>query len=233
VTTASHGSVTFRSSLHDDRAVVAAWVSACLDGTTVVDELEPDASDVALLIVDVAPVTDRRPDRDLPVRIRLTYCIVPPATVDGAAMVVDLLVASLEAADMDVVDAEVPVEWWQARGLVPRPVVRVQTVLVLDRPETERAQRVIEPLVVEIAPSGALRGTVLDDHGLPLAGAVVRLVATGARCETDRKGAFALASVGLERRHDITVAARGTTFAGSIPAGAPRDIHVHCTPASE
>ena len=233
MTTVSHEPATFRSSLQEDRAVVAAWVSDRLDGAEVVEELEPDSTGVALVVDDVAPVDDRRPDRDLPIRIRVSYVVVPPASVDGAGMAVVLLVAGREASDLEVGEGAVPVGWWQARGVMPRPAVRIQTTLVVERPEIDRARRVVQPLVVEIAPSGTLRGFVLDDEGAPLAGAVVRLVATGARCETDRKGAFSIASVGVERRHDITVVARGTTFAGSIPAGSPRDVHVHCTPASE
>lgn len=221
----------FRSSLGEDHAVVAGWVSSCLDGIAVADE--PDSSGdggLSLLVEDVAPVEDRRPDRDLPVRVRVTYCVVPPVGIDGAAMAVRLLVAAREAIDIDVVDEPLTPGWWQARDLLPRPALRLRTMLVVERPEIERAQRVIEPLVVEIAPSGPLRGVVVDEHGLALPGAAVRLLATGALSETDRRGAFSFSSVGLERDHHLTVTARGATFAGTIPAGAPRDLHIHCTP---
>lgn len=221
----------FRNDLVDDHAVVSAWVSATLGDVSVADALA-DGTDgtVALVVDEVVPVEDRRPDRDLPIRLAISYSVVPPAGMEGAAMVARLLVAAREAADLEVVD-EVPTpEWWLARATPPRPVVRLRTVVVIQRLDADRAQRVTEPLVVEIVPSGALRGTVVDDHGRVLAGAVVRLVATGARCETDRHGTFTIPAVGLERRHDITVAARGVTYAGSIPAGAPRDVEIRCTP---
>jgi hypothetical protein len=222
----------FRSGLEEDRAVVAAWVSSCLDDVDVGDAIDGDGDDVVLLVEEVAPVEDRRPDRELPVRIRVTYVVVPPPGTGGAAQAVRVLVAAREVVDIEVLDESPTSDWWLARGLVPRPVVRLRTLLVIERPEVELARRVTEPLVVEISPSGPLRGVVVDETGRPLAGATVRLLSTGALCDTDRRGAFEFASVGLARLHHITVVARGTTYAGTVPAGAPRDLQIHCTPES-
>jgi len=220
----------FRSSLAEDRAVVAEWVSSCLDDAAVSDDV--DGTGVALLVEEVVPVEDRRPDRDLPVRIRVTYVMVPPAGIDGAAMAVRVLVAAREVLDIETLADSPTTDWWLAHGLVPRPVVRLRTLLVIERSDVELARRVTEPLVVEISPSGPLRGVVVDENGRPLIGAAVRLLSTGALCDSDRRGAFEFASVGVARLHHITVVAHGTTYAGTVPAGAPRDIQIHCTPDS-
>src|SRR5687768_15731755 len=75
--------VAFRSSVGSDRVALENWLGEVLGGVPVASHLTVDFSElpadggVDLVLVDLAPVEDRRPDRDLPTRLHVTYLVAP------------------------------------------------------------------------------------------------------------------------------------------------------------
>ncbi|MGH9249392.1 MAG: carboxypeptidase-like regulatory domain-containing protein [Acidimicrobiales bacterium] len=232
--------VAFRSSVGSDRVALENWLGQLLGDVPVASNLTVDPSElpadggVDLVLVDLAPVEDRRPDRDLPTRLHVTY-LVAPAHEDplaSAERLAAILAAAREQTLFELVEEPLRVEWWLAMSIAPRPCARIRTMLVIERAEIERAKWVSEPLVVHVAGVAPLSGTAVDHDGRPLRGAVVRLASTGHRSETDHTGRFAFPAVVADRPLDLTVTARGTSYSGVIPAGASGHLLVTCTPES-
>lgn len=228
----------FRSSVGSDRIALESWLTELLGDLPVASHLTVDSSELPpdggldLVLLDVAPVEDRRPDRDLPTRLHVTYLLAPAHDDPLAAgeRLAAILVAAREQTLFELVGEPLRVEWWLATGVAPRPCALLRTMIVIERSEIERARWVTDPLVVHVAGVAPLSGLAVDHDGRPLRGAVVRLATTGHRSETDRTGRFAFPAVVADRRLDLTVTARGTSYSGVIPAGASGHLLVTCTP---
>ena len=107
-----------------------------------------------------------------------------------------------------------------ADGRIAVPLAPGTYVVLAQAPNHEAARRTItlradEPgnrARITLAPAPRVRGTVVDEHGAPVAGALVSLggaydpTARVARVRTEADGSFALP---IRRGQDVTVSARG------------------------
>lgn len=225
------------TSATEDYADVATWIRSIIPDVEINSTLSTEPNDAAepsvdLVVVEVTPVADQRTDRKLPTRLDVTYLAAPVAAgpTDAADMVIDLIAACREQVHCSVASGRMADSWWAASNRTPRPHVVLNTLLVLAPPVDNRTgPPVLEPLRVVVGAAAGLSGFVVRE-GRPLRSAVVRLIATGDRTETDRRGYFAFPNVPNNHPAPITIRSNGTTFSGVVPAGATTDVRIECTP---
>lgn len=109
-------------------------------------------------------------------------------------MLEELLFAAMENPDFEIDAQPVPLEFWRAFAVPPRPSFTLRVPLRIDR-EEPRAKRVQMPIVVDTAPLAPLDGLVLGPRDIPLSGAVVEVPALRLVTRTDFKGRFHFAGI--------------------------------------
>lgn len=195
------------------------WLRLALPGATVAWG-SPDGEDGPGLVVtldDVRGVTDLRVDRDLPLRLDLTYVLAPTGDPTAVAAALAAIVAAVRNHASYQLD-EVPDEtWWVASGQPRRPVARLRTRLVVElEPEPEAPP--VRERRVEITQPGTVRGTVTRG-GQPLGGVEIGLLDRVERTRTDRGGRFVLRGVDRSHPVQVVVASGRSRFTATIPPG--------------
>jgi Carboxypeptidase regulatory-like domain len=186
-----------------------------------------------LLAIEPAHKLANDPHRPAPVVLRLRYVVAAHGPSDAAALeLIDrLLVASVDTplpADLEVDFAPVPIDVWQALGVRPRPAVTVR-VMARYAPATPEVPVVRQPLKVIGAGVRMLRGTVVGNGDVPLAGAEVVVAATNATTRTSDRGAFEFAGVpdSLDPVR-LAVRTKGRTFTADVRPDGGEPVVVHC-----
>jgi Carboxypeptidase regulatory-like domain len=235
--------------LSDADGRLRAWLAEAAGDTTVVpgtpadDDTRRDtgadrgAGDPALtaylLAIEPAPKLANDPHRPTPVVLRLRYVVAAQGPSDAAALeLIDrLLAASVDSplpADLEVDFAPVPIDVWQALGVRPRPAVTVR-VTARYAPAVPDVPVVREPLKVVGAGVRRLRGTVLGNDDVPLAGAEVVVAATQATTRTSASGTFEFASVpDTPDPVRLAVRTKGRTFTADVRPDDGQPVVVHC-----
>lgn len=148
-------------------------------------------------------------------RLRVRFLI----TSDGSAPTAPLLDRALliAAADphLDLVLDPIPAQTWIALHARPRVAVVVDVPVRVPRP-TPPVVRVRQPLRVNQAQIGTLRGRVVGPGEVPIPGAAVRAVDLGIATRTANDGQFALAGVPTDTPVRLLVSARGTRMSTQV-----------------
>lgn len=167
----------------------------------------------------------------------------PTATIDRAALTIDLLVTCVGGTPLDAaaatcglalsavaagtyaVDPDGPgLEAWTAIGRAPAPAFLLQLPV---RREISRPgpQLVREPLRVTYVTRRTVEGRVVVDDGTPLSNARVVLLPGGPETRSDHRGRFALqAPVGDDVTLRIHLSARGRSATISVASPASADL---------
>jgi hypothetical protein len=236
--------------LSDADGRLRAWLAEAAGDTTVASGLPEDDDETHrdtgagrgagesglttyLLAIEPAPKLSGDPHRPVPVVLRLRYVVAAHGPSDAAALdLIDrLLAASVDAplpADLEVDFAPVPIDVWQALDVRPRPAVTVR-VTARYAPPVPEVPVVRQPLEVIGAGVRRLRGTILGNGDVPLAGAEVVVAATQATTRTSDQGAFAFSSV-PDSLDPIRLAVRtkGRTFTADVRPDDGEPVVVHC-----
>lgn len=171
--------------------------------------------------------------RPAPVVVHLSYLVTARAGDERAALeLLDrVLAAALDAGlppDIDLDLSPLPVDAWQALGARPRPAVTVR-VLARHAPPRPDVGLVREPLRVVDAGLRPLRGRVLGNGDLPLAGVEVIVAGTQAVARTSVSGHFSFAAVpsGPDPIR-LAVRAKGRTFTLDVEPTGDEPVVMHC-----
>jgi hypothetical protein len=236
--------------LSDADGRLRAWLAEAAGDTTVVPGPPADDDDTRrdtgaergaggsglttyLLAIEPAPKLAGDPHRPVPVVLRLRYLVAAhgPSDAEALELIDRLLAASVDTplpADLEVDFAGVPIDVWQALGVRPRPAVTVR-VTARYAPPVPEVPVVREPLKVVGAGVRLLRGTVLGNGDVPLAGAEVVVAATQATTRTSDRGAFEFTSVpdSLDPVR-LAVRTKGRTFTADVRPDDGEPVVVHC-----
>jgi len=235
--------------LSDADGRLRAWLAAAAGDTTVASGLPEDddtdrgtgaqrgAGDTGLTtyLLAIEPARKMAPDphRPAPVVLRLRYVVAAHGSSDAEALdlIDQLLAASVDAplpTDLEVDFAPVPIDVWQALGVRPRPAVNV-LVTARYAPPVPEVPLVREPLKVVGGGLRLLRGRVVGNGDVPLAGAEVVVAATRATTRTSDQGAFEFSSVpdSLDPVR-LAVRTKGRTFTADVRPDDGEPVVVHC-----
>lgn len=212
-------------------ADLGAWLADVVAPAAV--SLDPpsatrEGTGVGLYLLALAPCPPLRGQFRSPRQAMLRYLVTAwdVAASGGHRLLELVLLAALERTDLEVELQPLDGATWLALGARPQASFVLAVPVHHPRPELV-APPVLHPVVVEPAPLGPLRGTLLGPGDVPLAGAEVVLAAPRRRCRSDDGGRFELLGVPLdERPHRLEVHARGRTYAVKTSNGGPSGTSV-------
>jgi len=228
----------------DDR--LRDWLGDLAGDVPVVAGLPPEAAPggggdtgsdpvLAMSLLAIEPATRLAGDahRPAPVVAYLRYLVTAHAGDERAALeLLDLvLTAAIDAGPVPGIDLDLdplPVDAWQALRARPRPALTVR-VTARHAPPVPDMVLVREPVRVVGAGLRPLRGRVLGNGDIPLAGVEVIVAGTGASTRTSPKGAFSFAAV--PRSSDpirLAVRAKGRTFTADVEPSGDEPVVMHC-----
>jgi len=225
----------------DDR--FRAWLGPVVGDATLVatPPAEPaDEPTVAAFLIGIEPTTivarDPHQRSTQVVRLRYLACADAPDPAVALALLDAVLTAALDtpvlpSGERLLLDLEpVAPETWLALQARARPSITLCLDAVHAR-DAEEVPFVREPLQLVGTTIRSLTGHLLDPAGIPLAGALVTLIATGAAHRTSASGAFTFptipAGTGPVR---LAVRAKGRQFTADVDPGSGEPIVVRCDP---
>lgn len=173
--------------------------------------------DVLVTLDQVYPVSDRRIDREVPLRLELTYVLTPTGEPTEVATMLVALAAGARAHDTYQLSDPPTESWWLAGVLPRRPAARLSSRLVVT-PEPEREAPPVRERRFEVTRPGRITGT-LTRAGEPLGGAEIGCLGSVERVRTDRHGRFVLTGLDSTRPVPVVVVAGRSRFTATIPVG--------------
>ena len=227
LTEADHRVRTWLGSVAGDAPVLAAAPN---------DEVTEPALTAYLLSVEpTAPLTRSTLGR-APVVVRLRYLVCASAGDPlGALQLLDTVVTA--ALDLTTIDGQrvevdlepVPTETWIALGARPRPsfALRIDARHVRT---AERAPAVREPLSLSGGTVRALIGHLLGPGDVPITGAEVTVMSTGATDRTSPVGTFSFGAVPSAGSVRLAVRAKGRMFIADVDPDEDGPVVVRCNP---
>lgn len=180
-----------------DRRLVT-WVNDLLSGVTV--SLEPPKAaggkSVSLYLIGLVPSTPDRGTRRPPILVKLRYLVTPVADniQEAHRMLGTLVIAALENPEFEVEQEQIPLSFWSALDIPPRPAFVIRVPFKHERPE-KLAPPVKKPLVVKRFPMRSFEGQIVGPENVPLMNARVDLPSLDLTTNTDSKGRFYFSSV--------------------------------------
>jgi hypothetical protein len=153
-------------------------------------------SGVHLYLIEMIEKPPPRGTERPPLQLLLRYLVTTWADEPQEAhrLLGELVFAAMENAEFEVELEPAPAATWAAFGVPPQPSFVLRVPLQQERPQP--AVRLVRaPLVMHVAPSAILRGTVLGPDDVPLAGATVELPSLLRSTRTDAQGRFHFANV--------------------------------------
>lgn len=196
------------------------------------DDREPTVA-ATLLAIEPAPRLAGEAHRPATVVAHLRYLVTAHAADERAALeLLDrVLTGAIDAGPADDVDLDldpVPLDAWQALGAAPRAALTFR-VTARHAPPVPAITLVREqPQIVDTA-LRPLRGRVLGNGDIPLAGVEVVVAGTGATTRTSTQGTFAFAAVPSGTSPiRLAVRAKGRTFTADIEPTGDEPVVVTC-----
>jgi hypothetical protein len=210
------------------------WVQNAVDVDTV--SLDPPgpadgATVVSCYFYAIGENPPMRSARNAPLQLAcyvLVSCTAPTA-LESSRILSELIFATMQNPDYEIVLEPPPAEFWLALGVIPRPCYALRIPLRIERPSAA-VPRVRQPLSVEGAPITQLNGVVLGPGDIPIAGARVEVPMLQRTTRTDANGRFRLTGMAAEpRAKQLRVSAKGETLDVTVmqPAVATEVIVVH------
>lgn len=137
-------------------------------------------------------VSGRQPTGDRPyARIQYLIAVAGDAEpLQAEQILLTLLMAADQHAEMQILPETVPSEWWLAQGSPPRPAFQVEVCVT--RPGPAPDVPLVKDHSVEMEKLAVVHGQVVWSDGRPIAGAQVHLASSGQTVYSDSRGAFQL-----------------------------------------
>lgn len=223
----------------DDR--VRTWLGSVAGNAPVLaaapsdDVTEPALTAYLLAVEPTAPITRSTLGR-APIVIRLSYLVCASAGDPlGALQLLDTVVTA--ALDLTMIDGQrvevdlepVPTETWIALGARPRPAVTLR----IDARHVRTAERgpvVRVPLSLSGGTVRALIGHLLGPGDVPITGAEVTVMSTGATDRTSPVGTFSFGAVPNTGSVRLAVRAKGRMFIADVDPDEGGPVVVRCNP---
>jgi hypothetical protein len=200
------------------------------------DEVSETALTAYLIALEpTAPLT-RAGQRFAPVVVRLRYliCADSPDAGEVLRLLESVVTAALDLSTLDGHGVEanlepVPTETWLALGARPRPsfTLRVDARHVRT---PEQTPFVREPLKLMTGTVRSLTGRLLGPDDVPLTGAEVTVMSTGAADRTSPGGTFTFGAVPTGGPIRLVVRAKGRMFIADVDPGDGDPVVVRCNP---
>ena len=197
------------------------WIASTLPGIDVsldVPSAKVDGPAVGLYLYELSVAPPLRTAKRPPLQLLLRYLITANGAYAeaGHQMLEELLFAAMDNPDFEIDAQPVPLEFWAAFAVPPRPSFTLRVPLRIDR-EQPRAKRVQMPIVVDTAPLAPLDGIVLGPGDIPLSGAVVEVPSLRLVTRTDFKGRFHFAAI-PSTPHNLPMRVEANGFELTVPA---------------
>jgi len=177
------------------------WIASVVD-TPVVLAPPGESSEGAGITLHLLDLVEQPPPRGsnrAPLQVALRYLVTTfgENAAESHRWLWELILQATRRSqeiDWQVDLKPLPIEFWQACGVAPRPSFVLQLPL---RHEWEQpsAPLVTAPMELGAVPKRSIVGTVVGPDDFPLSGAYVELPAIGLSAYTGSKGRFAFASV--------------------------------------
>lgn len=163
-----------------------------------------------------------------PLRFRVRYLLVAagPTFLD----VLDRALHAVVGRDgMLVVPEPVPADTWRALGAVPQAALLIDVpALVLPATDTPPPGRVLSPLRLDTVSLRPLRGQVVGEQGVPLAGVRVEATGTGRAAYTDARGGFTLSGLPDRELARLVLFLRDRQLTVDVDPTSTEPVLIHC-----
>jgi hypothetical protein len=211
---------------------VCAWALQAVGEIPVVLDLplgQRDGRGVSIYLLDILPDPPARNGLPAPLQVVLCYLVSTWAETPAQAhaLLGTLVFAALDhprfRADLGPLS-----ELWSACSLPPRPGFLLRVPVRQER-VLRPVPPVREPIVVHATPLAVLRGVVLGNGGVPLAGARVEYPALKRSVTTDPDGRFMFEGVPAgDGSRELCVKARGHMFNITLlPTNLDEPVQIH------
>ena len=223
----------------DDR--LRTWLGSIAGNVPVVagpptdDAGEPAITAHLLALEPTAPLTrgGYRPASTV-VRLRYLVCASAADPTEALRLLDPVVTAALDLATIDGhrVEADLeplPPETWSALGARMRPSLTLRVDAVHAR-VPERRPLVRQPLTLQGGVVRSLTGRLLGPDDVPLPGAEVSVMATGATDRTSNAGTFSFGAVPSGGSVRLAVRAKGRMFIADVDPADGDPVVVRCNP---
>lgn len=173
---------------------------------------------VSIVLLDFAEHPPLRGNGRTPLQFFARYLVTvsAPEPQQAHRALGDLIFAALESSTYEVDLQPIDTAYWAASGLSPQPAFALRVPVRRTRAET-LAPQVREPISIQAAPLRVIEGVVTAPGDVPIPGARVEILSSGASpASTDRSGRFQMTIGDLKDDQTVRISAKNHSMTTTL-----------------